>query len=114
MRKKIQNHPSRHAEFFTKQEGIGVLTETFALNNNDQFIDASALKQIPDFAAVEHANEFQPPHIVTLDGSSKLMGGTVVAYHRDMADVQSPMFGDFHQNDSIGNKKDVIDDQRQQ
>src|SRR6516225_5306953 len=114
MRKEIQDHPGGNAELFAEQERVGVFVEAFTIHHDNQLVHASVFKKFPNLVAAEHADEFQTPDVMTLDGSGKLMGRVDVPYHRDVTDIQSPVLGDFPQNDSIRNKKDVVDDQHQQ
>src|SRR6267142_704643 len=114
MRKEIQDHPGCDAELLTEQKRVGVLVQAFTVHHNDQLIHTSAFQEVTNFVMAEDADEFQAPNVMPLDGSSKLMGRGGIAYHRNVTHIQRAVFGYFHQNDSIRNKKDVVDDQHQQ
>src|SRR5437762_11737444 len=114
MRKEIQHNTRSDAEFFAPQKSIGVFVETFPVHHDDQFIDAPAFEGRPDFLTAEDPDELQPPNVVTLNRSRELMSGRAVPHNSNMPDLENAALGYFHQNDSIRNKKYVIDDQREQ
>ena len=114
MRKEIHHHARRDSKLFTQQEDAGVLIKAFTIDRNDQFIDSSLFQECPDFVAAKYAEKFQSPNVVALDRSGELMCRFLITHHSHMAYVENTVFPDFNQNDSIRNKKDVIDDQRGQ
>src|SRR5437870_961603 len=105
MREKIHHNTGSNAELFTEQEGVGVLVKAFTVNDKDQLIHPPSFQEGPDFVPAKDANKFQSPNILTLDRSSKLTCGFFIAHHCHMAYVEDTVFREFHQNDSIRNKK---------
>src|SRR5262245_56529703 len=114
MRKEIHHNAGGNPKLFAQQEDAGVLVKALTVDRNDQFIDTSLFQECPDFVAAKNAEKFQSPNVVSLDRPGELMRRLFMTHHSDMAYVENTVFPDFNQNDSIRNKKDVIDDQRGQ
>src|SRR5690242_4577560 len=113
MRKKIQDHSGGNPKFFAQKKRVGKLVQTISVRDEYKFIDPTTLEQFTNLGAAEYSDEFQSPNVMAFDGTGKFLNGWAAADDGHMAHIECPMLGDFHQNDTIGNQEDVIDDQRE-
>src|SRR5215467_9736504 len=111
MRKEIQNNPGRDAQFFAKQERIGELRETLTVHHQDQLVHAAALEECPNVLTGKNPDQFQSPEMMIFNRAREVITGWSVTYYSYITNVQSPVLGYVHQNETIGNKKDVVDGQ---
>src|SRR2546430_13820697 len=112
MRKEVQNDPCRDPEFLAQEERVGELVETFAPSHEDKFIHSSGLEEGADFLLFENAHQFQTPRPVILDRLREFVCCRPAPDDSDVTHVEGPVLLNFQQNESIRNKKDVIDYQR--
>src|SRR5207302_9897710 len=90
------------------------LVQTLTVRHQDQFVHTSALEQPANLVAPENSDQLESPDAMVLDGASERMCCGALPDDRNVSHVQRAMLVEFHQNDTIRNKKDVIDDQREE
>src|SRR5215475_9562438 len=113
MRKEIQNDPGSDAELFAQQKSPRELIQALPVDHQDQLVDSPILQKAPNLLSAEDTDQLQPPKTVALDRLCKFIGGRPIADDCHMADIEWPVFGYFHQNETIRNKKDIVDGQRE-
>jgi hypothetical protein len=114
MRKEVQNDSCRDSKFLAQEERLCEFAEAFSACHKDQFVHPSALEEGTDFVLLENTHQFQTPRTGVHDRLREFVCWRPAADNSDVAHIEGPMLLHFQQNDSIRNKKDVIDYQRKQ
>ena len=111
MREKIQNNSSRDAQFFAQQEQAGELIDALPIHHKDELIHPSTFQKLANFIAREYTQQLQTPNTMVFDRAREIVRRGAAANHCHIPHIERAVFSDFHQNDPIRYKKDVIDNQ---
>ena len=87
--------------------------EALPVYHQDQLVHSPALQQTTDIVTGKDPDELQAPKMMGFDRPGKVVSGRTVADDGHVTDIEASVLGYVHQNDTIGNKKDVIDGQRE-
>src|SRR5262245_53652575 len=111
MRKEIQNNSSCNTKLLAQQEGFSELVQAFTLHHKDEFVHAATFKKRANVLARVDSDQLEAPNMVSLDRTREIISGGTNADDSHVAYVECAVLRNPHQNDTIRNKEDVIDDQ---
>src|SRR5215510_393182 len=109
MRKKIKDDPGCNAKLLAQYKSFCAVVETLTIDYEDKFVYAAAFEKGSNLMTGENADELEAPDAVVLNCAREVVGRRAVADDRNVSHIERAMFVNLHQNDAIGNKKDVID-----
>src|SRR5262245_25186461 len=109
MRKEIQNNSGRNTKLLAQQESFSELVQAFTLHDKYEFVHTTAFKQRANLLAREDSNQLKTPNVVGLDRTSEIIGCGTNANDGHVAYVKRTVFRNLHQNDTVRNKKYVVD-----
>src|SRR6478609_974533 len=113
MRKKVQNNPGGHTQLLAEEEGICELRKALPVYHQDELVHSPALQQTTYIITGKNPDELQAPKMMSFNRPCEVVSCRTVADDGYMTDVEASVLGYVHQNDTVGNKKDVIDGQRE-
>src|SRR5439155_1898039 len=114
MRKEVQNNSGCNPKLLAQKERIGELVQALAVGDEDQFVYTAAFEERANFIPAVNADKLQAPHAVLLNRAREVISVCSMTDDGHVAYVQCAVPRDFHQNDTIGHQKDVIERQCEQ
>src|SRR5262245_32124755 len=111
MRKEIQNNSGRNTKLLAQQESFSEFVQAFTLHHKDEFVYTAAFKKRANVLAPKDSDQFKAPNLVGLNRPCEIISGGAGADHRHVPYLASAVFLNLHQNDTVRNEKDVIDNQ---
>src|SRR5439155_18079009 len=114
MGKEIQNDPRGDSKLFAQEQRFRKFGEAFTTNNQDQFVHSSGLENGSNLGLVEDSDQLQSPSALLLNRACEFVCRTAFAHNGHVTHIQRGMLRHLQQNDSIRDKKNVVNDQCKQ